>query len=162
MAAYPVGRFFAWIVPYRTFRLPVFLGSSRFSFNPGPFNIKEHTIIVIMANVSLSPAYALYATVSSELYYGHDFGVGFNILFVLITQMTGFAFAGMCRRFVIWPASMIWPTDLVVATNLNTFHAEDNGATGGMTRYKFFMIAGTCAFAWYFLPGKSDPETMRS
>lgn len=49
---------------------------------------------------------------------------------------------------------MIWPTDLVTTTNLNVFHAEDNG-DGGMTRYKFFMIFTSIAFAYYFLPGMS-------
>ena len=136
--------------------MPRWLGGAEFSFNPGPFNIKEHTIIVMMANVAIGPAYALYMTVSSELWYNHDFGVWFNILFVLSTQITGFAFAGMCRRFVVWPASMIWPGNLVVATNLNTFHAEDDGFTGGMTRFKFLMIAGGSAFAWYFLPGEES------
>lgn len=67
--------------------------------------------------------------------------------------MTGFSMAGIARRFVVWPASMIWPYNLVVATNLNTFHAEDDSQTNGMTRFRFFMISGSCAFAWYFLPG---------
>ncbi|KAK4683607.1 hypothetical protein P7C73_g6631, partial [Tremellales sp. Uapishka_1] len=124
-----------------------------FSFNPGPFNIKEHTIIVMMANVSIGPAYALYATVTSELFYKNNLGVGFSILFLLATQMTGFSFAGIARRFVVWPASMIWPSNLVVTTNLNTFHAEDDGSSGGMTRFKFFMICGSAAFAYYLLPG---------
>lgn len=47
---------------------------------------------------------------------------------------------------------MIWPYNLIITTNLNTFHAEDEG-TGGMTRFKFFMIALAGAFAYYFFPG---------
>ncbi|ODO11857.1 OPT family small oligopeptide transporter [Cryptococcus amylolentus CBS 6273] len=153
VCAYPVGKFFAWCLPINDYALPRWLGGAEFSLNPGPFNIKEHTIIVMMANVAIGPAYALYATVSSELYYGHNWGIGFSIMFLLATQMTGFSLAGICRRFVVWPASMIWPANLVVATNLNTFHAEEDGFTGGMSRFKFLIICGSSAFIWYFFPG---------
>lgn len=149
-----MGKFAAWILPIDTYKLPRWLGGSEFSFNPGPFNIKEHTVIVMMANVAIGPAYALYATVSSELYYNHPMGFGFSIMFLFATQMTGFTLAGICRRFVVWPASMIWPGNLVVATNLNTFHAEEDGFTGGMSRFKFLMVCMAGSFAWYFFPGK--------
>ncbi|WWD18152.1 OPT family small oligopeptide transporter [Kwoniella shandongensis] len=150
---YPIGKLCAWILPITTYHLPSWMGGGEWSFNPGPFNIKEHTIIVIMANVAIGPAYGLYATVSSELYYNHNFGYGFAILFVLATQITGFTMAGISRRFVVWPASMIWPQNLVIATNLNTFHAEEDGFTGGMSRFRFLIIAGIGAFVWYFVPG---------
>jgi OPT family oligopeptide transporter len=154
VVVYPIGKFAAWALPIRTWTLPRWLGSVQFSFNPGPFNIKEHALIVIMANISLTPAYALYSVVTSELWYGHDFGIGFSILLMLSTQLTGFAFAGLCRRFVVWPASMIWPSVLAVSTSLNAFHAEDEGYEGGMTRIRFLMVCGGAAFAYYFLPGE--------
>lgn len=49
---------------------------------------------------------------------------------------------------------MIWPYDLVTATNLNVFHADDDSESG-MSRYRFFMICTAAAFAYYFLPGQS-------
>ncbi|WVW80404.1 OPT family small oligopeptide transporter [Kwoniella bestiolae CBS 10118] len=150
---YPVGKFVAWSLPITTWTLPRFLGGSEFTFNPGPFNIKEHTVIVMMANVAIGPAYALYATVSSELYYKHKFGYGFDIMLILATQLTGFTMAGICRRFVVWPASMIWPGNLVVTTNLNTLHAEEDGFQGGMSRLRFLLICMGGAFAYYFFPG---------
>lgn len=154
IVVYPVGKALAWIMPIRSWYLPSWLGSYELTFNPGPFNIKEHTCIVVMANAAIAPTYALYPIVSAELWYKHDFGIGFNLLYTLSCQITGFSFAGLCRRFVIWPASMIWPGILVVATNLNTLHAEDESFQGGMTRFRFLMITGGAAFAWYFLPGK--------
>ncbi|WWC88117.1 OPT family small oligopeptide transporter [Kwoniella dendrophila CBS 6074] len=153
VVAYPVGKFAAWLLPINTWKLPRFLGGSEISLNPGPFNIKEHTIIVMMANVAIGPAYAIYATVSSELWYKHKFGYGFDIMIILATQLTGFTMAGLCRRFVVWPASMIWPGNLVVTTNLNTLHAEEDGFQGGMSRFKFLVICMGGAFAYYFFPG---------
>ena len=152
VVSYPCGKFLAWCMPIRTWQVPRWLGGE-FSFNPGPFNIKEHTLIVIMANAATNSSYALYATVAGQLWYGYNFNTGFNILFVFAVQLTGFSLSGLARRFVIWPASMIWPTTLVVCTNLNTFHAEDESFQGGMSRFRFLMITVGAAFCYYFFPG---------
>ena len=84
---------------------------------------------------------------------------------MLATQLTGFGLAGLCRRFLVWPASMVWPQNLVACTLLNTLHAEDEddgigmygggGERGakGMSRYKFFMITTVGSFVFFFLPG---------
>jgi hypothetical protein len=47
----------------------------------------------------------------------------------LATQFTGFGLAGLCRRFLVWPASMVLPQNLVACTLLNMLHAkgEDDG-----------------------------------
>lgn len=58
----------------------------------------------------------------------------------------------MCRRFLVWPASLIWPQNLVACTLLNTLHAEDEEGSTGMTRYRFFVIATGCAAVWTFFP----------
>jgi hypothetical protein len=57
---------------------------------------------------------------------------------------------------------MIWPYNLVVATFLNTFHAEEEVQPGQMTRFRFFIIACSGAFAYYFLPGMCSPYTFGS
>jgi hypothetical protein len=56
LLSYPCGVWMAMYMPkrkYRTFGM-------EWSFNPGPFNKKEHTLITIMSNVSYStgPSYA--------------------------------------------------------------------------------------------------------
>lgn len=73
--AYPFGKILAWILPIRVWRVPGFLGGWRFSLNPGPFNIKEHALIGMMANISVYTAYGLHAIVTSEVYFSHDLGV---------------------------------------------------------------------------------------
>jgi len=50
LCSYPCGVFMAWALPKREWNLFGY----RFSLNPGPFNKKEHTIIVIMANVTFA------------------------------------------------------------------------------------------------------------
>ncbi|KAI4296464.1 hypothetical protein L6164_036420 [Bauhinia variegata] len=49
VAVLPIGHFMAAVLPTAKFRLPG-LGSKELSFNPGPFNMKEHVLITIFAN----------------------------------------------------------------------------------------------------------------
>lgn len=157
--SYPFGKFLAYILPTKTWTIPKqlkFLGfPDTFSFNPGPFNIKEHAIVVIMANVTLAPAYALNLTLVLDKFYQAPKGIGFDFLIVLSTQIVGFSFAGLCRRYLVWPASLVWPQNLVTCTLFNTFHAEDDdGSDGSLTRFRFFIYAVIGAFIWFWLPGE--------
>lgn len=153
LISYPVGKFLAYTLPITTYRLPRFLGSVEFSLNPGPWNIKEHVLVFIMANVAVGPPYAINAVVVMQVYYGIDLGFGFSICLVLATQLTGFGLAGLCRRFLVWPASMVWPQNLVACTLLNTLHAEDDEGNGGISRFRYFLYVLAGAFFFWFLPG---------
>ncbi|BGP20792.1 hypothetical protein JCM10213_008929 [Rhodosporidiobolus nylandii] len=155
--SYPMGKLLARYLPFRSWETPAWtrrLGvPETVSFNPGPFNIKEHTVLVIMANVSTAPAYALNFSLASDKFYGVAQGAGFDILLVLTTQMLGFGAAGLCRRFLVWPAALVWPSNLVYCTLLNTLHAEDEDDGNGPTRFRFFLYIICGAFAWYCVPG---------
>ena len=155
LISYPIGKFFAFVLPITTYRLPWYLGGSEFSLNPGPWNIKEHGLVYIMANVATSAPYAINAIVVTQLDYDVNVGYWFSVLLVVATQLTGFGLAGMCRRFLVWPASMVWPQNLVTCTLLNTLHAEDDDEPGSMTRYRYFLYVLGGAFFFYVIPGKT-------
>ena len=80
-----------------------------FSLNLGPWNIKEHALVYIMANGTVRDPYTLNAIVVAEVLYNVRRGFQFNLVTDLATQLTGFGLAGLCRRFLIWPASIVWP-----------------------------------------------------
>jgi OPT family oligopeptide transporter len=153
LIAYPFGKALAFILPIRTWALPRILGGSKFTLNPGPFNVKEHVLIYMMANVGAVPAYVINVIVVADKYYGLNFGPAFEILLTLATTLTGFGFAGLCRGLLVKPASMIWPQNLVSCTLLNTLHAEDEDRSTGISRYKFFVYVMTGIFLWTFVPG---------
>lgn len=85
--------------------------------------------------------------------YGFDWGFGFIILLVLSSQIIGFSFAGTLRRWLVWPAAMIWPANLGNTALMSALHKQADFGQGHMSRYKFYMIATGCAFVWYFFPG---------
>jgi len=51
LIAYPLGLLWDLIFPDRVFNV----WGLKFNFRPGPFNFKEHVIIVVMSNVGRSP-----------------------------------------------------------------------------------------------------------
>jgi hypothetical protein len=112
-----------------------------------------------MANVAVGSPYAMNAIVVSEVFYGLKLGYWFNLVLVLATQLTGFGLAGLCRRFLVWPASMVWPQNLVVCALLNTLHAEEDDGTGGISRYKYFMMVLGGSFFFFFLPGMFSSDS---
>lgn len=165
--SYPCGKLLAWILPATEWNTPRFLRqlgfSSTFSFNPGPFNIKEHTIILVMANAATSPGIGITFSLTSEKFYGIRHGAGFDCMLMLSGQLVGFGMAGLARRFLVAPASLVWPQNLVLCTLLNVLHAEeDDGKTGGVSRFRFFLYVLAGAFTWYFLPGESQAHLSRS
>jgi len=157
MLAYPAGRLLAKILPITVYHLPTWLpgklSGAPWTLNDGPFNVKEHALIVIMANVGVSQAYGLHLIVAGDLFYGRAFGFGFGFLLVLSSQLLGFTLAGLANQLVVSPASMLWPEALVVAANLNAFHAQDDAFGGKLSRFKLLVIVLIASAAFFWIPG---------
>lgn len=159
MLAYPLGCAAAKLAPVTIFYLPTWLpgrlSGAQWTLNDGPFNVKEHALIVIMANVGVSQAYGLHLIVVGDLFYGRAFGFGFGFLIVICSQLLGFSLAGFAQRFVVQPASMLWPEALSVAANLNAFHAHDDAFSGKISRLRLlcYVLGTSCLYFW--LPGTS-------
>lgn len=149
LLAYPMGVAMAKVLPTKVFKTP--LGS--FTLNPGPFNVKEHTVITVMSNVTYQRAYSTNVSAVQRILYGFDWGFGYIVLLTLSSQLIGFAMAGFFRRWLVWPAAMIWPGNLGNTALFTALHRQVDTGSNHMSRYKFFMIAVTSAFFWYFVPG---------
>jgi hypothetical protein len=94
--AWPMGHGWAKVMPTRQFTT----FGIKWSLNPGPFNIKEHSIIVVMASVSFSVAYATDIILAQIVFYKQDFGLVFQLLLTVSTQSLGYGIAGMMRKFL--------------------------------------------------------------
>ena len=103
LVSYPLGCAWTKVMPSRRFRL----FGKEFSFNPGPFNMKEHTIIVVMANCTFGGgvAYSTDTILAQRAFYGQNWGWGFELLFTISTQCIGYGIAGLMRKFLVWPGS---------------------------------------------------------
>lgn len=126
----------------------------QFTLNPGPFNVKEHCLITVMANVVAGGAYATDIIAAQRIFYHQQWSAVYQLTLVISTQIIGFSLAGVCRRFLVWPSSMIWPATLVNTALFNTLHSTyGRSEQGRMSRERFFFLALLGSFLWYFIPG---------
>jgi OPT family small oligopeptide transporter len=150
LTALPLGKAFEFALPRRRFNTFGFV----WSLNPGPFNIKEHTCITVMANLVIMGAYSTDIVATQRVFYNENWGFGYAILLTLSSQIIGYSLSGLVRQFLVWPSSMIWPGALVNAALFNTLHKNfGKRDRGHITRERFFVIAAACSFIWYWVPG---------
>ncbi|EJD53618.1 OPT oligopeptide transporter [Auricularia subglabra TFB-10046 SS5] len=148
LLSFPMGRFWAYAMPnFKIFGHEV---------NPGPFTIKEHVLVTIMASVGAGSAYATDIVAVQRVYYNQSWNFSYQWFMVMSTQLIGFSIGGIARRFLVDPPSMIWPANLVNAALFNTLHSQHYagiGDRGGLSRERFFLYAFMISAVWYFFPG---------
>ncbi|GMY38922.1 oligopeptide transporter 4-like [Fagus crenata] len=156
VATLPIGRFMASVLPQTKFRIPGF-GSRTFSFNPGPFNMKEHVLISIFANAGSAfgsgSAYAVGIVTIIKAFYRRKISFLASWLLITTTQVLGYGWAGLLRKYVVEPAHMWWPGTLVQVSLFRALHEHEKHEKQRMSRAKFFLIALICSFSWYLVPG---------
>ncbi|KAJ4746416.1 hypothetical protein LUZ62_080821 [Rhynchospora pubera] len=157
IASLPIGHFLAKILPEKKFRIPG-LGDRLFSLNPGPFNIKEHVLISIFANAGFAfgngSAYAVSIVNIIKAFYKRNISFFAGWVLIITTQVLGYGWAGLMRKYVVDPAHMWWPSTLVQVSLFRALHErEDSQQSHRMSRGKFFLIALACSFIWYIVPG---------
>lgn len=147
---YPCGVLLAWVLP----DWGITIGGRRHSLNPGPWSYKEQVLSTIIVDVGLVSAYVFW-NIQTETVYFHDTWLtsGYKILLLLSTQMMGLGFAGMIRKFVVYPMETIWPNILpTLALNRALTVPERKETLHGwsMSRYKFFFLffAAMCVYFW--------------
>lgn len=163
LASYPVGVALATLPPYQPLRksdaaLQEHENSWRswFDLNPGAYSKKEHAVLTICVSLTASSAYAMNMLITQTNFYFQDFSVTYEILLVLTSQMLGYGAAGLTRRWIVYPGSMIWPETLVSTTLFNTIHgskSKENANGWTISRTSFFALVMVLSFAWYWLPG---------
>ncbi|KAF9204914.1 hypothetical protein BGZ49_004710 [Haplosporangium sp. Z 27] len=146
----PMGHFMARVLPTRQFNI----FGWKFSLNPGPFSLKEHVLIGTMTSVNTNTAYAVDIVILQKVFYHDDKPFIAGLLLILTTQVTGFALAGVIRRFLVRPAHMIWPANLVYASLFRSLHAQSTEDDNGrMSRMRYYLIVAGGMFVYYWLPG---------
>ncbi|XXG76130.1 hypothetical protein AAC387_Pa08g0551 [Persea americana] len=150
IAVVPFGRLMAATLSERRF----FKGSRwEFTLNPGPFNIKEHVLITIFANAGAGTVYAIHIVTAIKAYYKKRTTFISAFLVSLTTQVLGFGWAGLFRRFLVEPAEMWWPMNLVQVSLFQALNEKEKRVKGRTTRNQFFLIAFICSFCYYVIPG---------
>ncbi|EPS62495.1 hypothetical protein M569_12295, partial [Genlisea aurea] len=155
IAVVPLGHLMAATVTKRVF----YRGTKwEFSLNPGGFNLKEHVLITILANAGAANPYSIHIVSVVKVFYRQKLAFWVAFAVVLTTQILGYGWAGLYRRYLVEPAAMWWPENLVQVSLFRALHEKEAPVKGRLTRNKFFLISFICSFAYYIFPGYLFPK----
>ncbi|XP_043690280.1 oligopeptide transporter 1-like [Telopea speciosissima] len=158
LAILPVGKLMAATLPVKTVRVPMLGGGWSFSLNPGPFNMKEHVLITIFANVGSGGVYAIHIVTILRIFYKQDIQPVIAILLTLTTQMLGYGWAGLFRKFLVDSPYMWWPATLVQVSLFRALHEKEIRLKGRLSSFQFFVIALGSCFAYSVFPAYLFPS----
>ncbi|SCV67642.1 BQ2448_5253 [Microbotryum intermedium] len=142
--------------------------------NPGPFSIKEHVCITVMASAGSSGALAISTFAVEKLYYNitPSYGIAIFTLIgedsttgcshsspslsmarnvVAASQFFGYGLGGMYRSILVYPTFAVWPSLIPSVSLLETLHREKD-LRSQRRRRKFFWIVFAGIFVWEWFP----------
>ncbi|CEP22694.1 OPT6 [Cyberlindnera jadinii] len=149
---YPCGKAWEYVMP--NVMVPWFGG--KIPLNPGPYSYKEQMFATILSGVSGTSVYVSFNIVTQRKFFKNDWvDFGFQFLLTMSTQFMGLSFAGILRKFCIYPARAVWPTLLpTLALNRALLKLERKEVIHGwkISRYNFFWITFAGMFCYFWLP----------
>ncbi|CAD6650384.1 XXYS1_4_G0023510.mRNA.1.CDS.1 [Saccharomyces cerevisiae] len=116
-----------------------------------PWTQKEQMFSTLLYAICQGTFYTHYNILTQKLFYHSAFSFGYQFLLSLSVQFIGFGFAGILRKFVVYPARALWPTVMpTIAINKALLGKEKHES--GMTRYKFFFLTFFIMFIYNWFP----------
>ncbi|KAI3904268.1 hypothetical protein MKW92_041097 [Papaver armeniacum] len=139
IASLPIGRFMAYALPTTKFYVP---GLGDCSLNP---------VVSVKG-----PAYTIGIVDIIKGFYRRKISFITSMLLVITTQVLGYGWAGVMRKYVVEPAIMWWPATMPQVSLFRALHEKDPD-NQRMSKGKFFIIACIASFVWALVPGYLFP-----
>ncbi|KAM0742629.1 hypothetical protein ACQRIT_002806 [Beauveria bassiana] len=117
--------------------------------NPGPFNVKEHLAITVMANAASTSALGLEIIAAERLYYNRRVHGALTFFMLMSSQCLGYGMAGLMRKTMVYPAAMLWPSNLPINTMLERLHSR---APSNRKPFRVFLYVFMGIFFWEIIP----------
>ncbi|KAL3637549.1 oligopeptide transporter [Castilleja foliolosa] len=152
----PIGKFMARVLPETTFRVP--LTNWSFTLNPGPFNMKEHVLILLFAGTGASGVYAVGIINIVKAFYHRKMNPVAAWLLAQTTQLLGYGWAGIFRKVLVDSPYMWWPDSMVLVSMFRALHEKEARPKGGVTRLQYFIMITIASFAYYIVPAYLAPS----
>ncbi|KAF9262064.1 OPT oligopeptide transporter [Marasmius fiardii PR-910] len=151
--AYILGRLMEAFIPGPGNPNPRFQFSGRFWrwMNPGRFNIKEHTGILIMSAAATHGALAINIFAADDLFYGVTPNTAVAVFTLLGSQLLGYGLAGMMRSFLVYPTYMVFPNVIPTVQMFDVLHRGQENILQ-KKRIKFFWALFIGIFIWEWFP----------
>lgn len=125
----------------------------RYSININqPWSKKEQMFSTLLFAICMGTFYTHYNILTQKNLYDDDVSFGYQLLLSLSVQFIGFGFAGMLRRFVVYPSRALWPTVMpTIALNKALNNREQDGKQGKKS-FAIFYWSFIFMFLYNWLP----------
>ncbi|KAK3193888.1 hypothetical protein Dsin_025198 [Dipteronia sinensis] len=151
-----LGKSMAGTLPSKLVKVP---GTSwSFSMNPGPFNIKEHVLLSILATTGSDGAFNIATLAVRKLYYHKYVNFWPGLLMIMTTQLLGYGFAGIFMKFLVYNPYMWYPFILLDVSFYRALHEVEVRPKRGITKLQFFVVVSVASFAYAMIPGYFFPS----
>ncbi|XP_048139095.1 oligopeptide transporter 1-like [Rhodamnia argentea] len=145
-----MGRLMASTLPAKIVGIP---GTNwKFSLNPGPFNIKEHALLVILATTGFESMKSIATIDAIKVVYHKNISVWASILMVMTSQMMGYGFAGLFRRILVDNPYMWYPLIVPKVSFYRALHDKEPRARGRLSGFQILIACAVCVFAYTIVP----------
>ncbi|KAK6456529.1 OPT oligopeptide transporter protein-domain-containing protein [Scheffersomyces xylosifermentans] len=152
---YPSGLLLEWLLP----KTKVQVWKFTIDLNPGPWNYKEQMLATMLCSISGGGTSYVSSNIHVQrmkMFYNNQWAnFGYQTLLILSTNFMGFGFAGIMRKFAVYPVDAIWPTLLpTIALNKALMQPEKKENINGwvISRYMFFFFVFIISFISYWVP----------
>lgn len=120
--------------------------------SPGKFNVKEHALIVITVFTSSTfPAMAA-LDISFIVFLRKTINPAAMFFMFQSSQFMQLGTAALLYKFLVEPAAMIWPIQLLQVTLFNVLHERKRAFSMSLSRRQLFYIIAGCIAVWQILP----------
>ncbi|KAK6199220.1 OPT oligopeptide transporter protein-domain-containing protein [Scheffersomyces amazonensis] len=151
---YPTGLILERILPKWKFKVWRYT----IDLNPGPWTFKEQFLATLFYSVSGVSSYVSYNIHVQKLKFFYDnqwADFGYQTLLILSNNFLGFGFAGVMRKFAVYPVEAYWPTLLpTIALNRALMQPEKREKINGwsISKYRFFFYMFIFSFVYFWIP----------
>ncbi|ODV70485.1 OPT superfamily oligopeptide transporter [Hyphopichia burtonii NRRL Y-1933] len=153
-----LGKWLAKILPKKTIT-PFGIEKLSFSLNPGPWSIKETTLVTITASSGATGSLATNAFALGELYFNTTVHPAAAIFFMYFIVLAGYSYSILLRTFLVFDSLFVWPQSLMQTALLQSFKNSDNDSRLGRKQVKIFFSTLIGITIWQFFPEYIFPMT---
>lgn len=148
LLAYPLGRLWHIVIP----EWEIKLWNWSIELNPGPFNIREHTLVYVFTNIVVHTGLLRNVQIEQTKFFDMNIGTGRYILFNVCGYLISWGIAGLALPVLVYPAQAVWPSVLSSCALLKTLHSYENPSVPHwkISRLSFFLWCFLGSFVWYW------------
>ncbi|GJJ10751.1 hypothetical protein Clacol_004979 [Clathrus columnatus] len=122
--------------------------------NPGPFGLKEHAVATLICTTAANGSTAVGNFAVQRLFYDSKVNATTAVLATFSTACFGYGIVGLLRPLTVYPAEMVYWTNLPTVAVFQTLHFDK---TQTSKRLKVFWATVTGAAAYEVIPSYMFP-----